>query len=129
MTTREAKRAVRLRDWGMMVKQCQGSGLTVNEWCIQNNLKPACYYYRLSQVRKAVLNHSGLVPSADQEQTMPTLVKVDVTSAEQHQMPVSEASAERCFHLRYNRAVLNIPVGTGAEDIAEVLKAMRQYDF
>ncbi len=129
MTTRDAKRAVRLRDWSMMVKQCQESGLTVSEWCIQNNLKPACYYYRLSQVRKAVLNHSCLVPGDDQEQAMPTLVKVDVTSAEQQQMPVSEASAERVFRLRYNRAVLDIPVGTDAEAIAEVLKAMRQYDF
>lgn len=129
MTTREAKRTVRLREWGMMVKLCQESGLTVNEWCAQNHLKPACYYYRLSQVRKAILNHSNPVPSAAQEPGVPTLVKVNVASAEQHQPPVPEASAERCFRLRYNSAVLDIPVGTGAEDIAEVLKAMDQYDF
>ena len=129
MTAGEAKRVVRLREWGMMVKQCQDSGLTVNEWCIQNNLKPACYYYRLSQVRKAVLNPGNLVPSTCQEQTMPTLVKVNVASAEQQQTPDSEVSAERVFRLRYNRTILDIPVGTGAEDIAEVLKAMRQYDF
>ena len=129
MTTRDAKRAVRLRDWSMMVQRCQESGLTVNEWCMQNNLKPACYYYRLSQVRKAILYQSGLVPSADQEQTIPTLVKVNVAGVEQHQERVSETTADHCFRLRYNRAVLDIPVGTEAEAIAEVLKALDQYDF
>lgn len=84
MTTREAKRTVRLREWGMMVKLCQESGLTVNEWCAQNHLKPACYYYRLSQVRKAILNHSSQVSSAAQEPGVPTLVKVNVASAEQY---------------------------------------------
>ncbi len=129
MTTREAKHAVRLREWGMMVKLCQESGLAVTEWCAQNGIKPACYYYRLSQVRKAVLNQSNLVPSAAQEPGVPTLVKVNIASAELHQTPVQEASSERCFRLRYNSAVLDIPVGTSAEDIAEMLKAMGQYDF
>lgn len=88
MTTREAKHAVRLREWGMMVKQCQESRLTVTEWCTQNGMKPACYYYRLAQVRKALLNQNHLVPSATQEPAMPTLVKVNVASVELHHTPV-----------------------------------------
>ena len=47
MTTREAKRAIRLREWNQMVKHCQESGLTVNEWCRQNivsDIENGAYY-------------------------------------------------------------------------------------
>ena len=126
MTTRESKRAVRLQEWGQMVKLCHESGLTVNEWCNQNGLKPACYYYRLSQVRKEIQNHNALM---HQDHAMPTLVKVDVTSAEPQGSPGAKTSREQYFHLQYRSTVLDIPVGTNAEDIAEVLKAMGQHAF
>ena len=127
MTTKEAKRAVLLQEWTRMIKQRQESGLTVIEWCSQNNIKPTCYYYRLSQVRKEILEQRNLLPSSAQGTVMPTLVKVDVMPAEQEQLPVSKAPADQFFHLQYKGSVLDIPVGTGAEDIAEVLKAMGQY--
>lgn len=129
MTTREVKHSVRLQEWGQMVKRCQESGLTVAEWCTQNGLKPACYYYRLAQVRKALLSQDHLVPDAGQELSVPTLVKVNLAPAEQPQTSDSEVSANGVFRLRNSNSVLEIPVGTAAEDIAEVLKAMRQYAF
>ena len=129
MTTREAKHAIRMREWSRMVKDCQESGLTVNELCRKNYLKPACYYYRLAQLRKEILDQNKLLPSSVQEASIPTLVKVDVTPAEIQQPVIRSASAEQIFRLQYKGAVLDIPVGTDAEDIAEVLKAMGQYAF
>ena len=129
MTTREAKHAIRLQEWSQMVRDCQESGLTVNEWCKQNDLKPTCYYYRLAQLRKEILDQNKLMPSSVQEASIPTLVKVDVTPAEIQQPVIRSASAEQIFRLQYKGAVLDIPVGTDAEDIAEVLKAMGQYAF
>lgn len=125
MTTREAKHAIRMREWSQMVKQCQESGMTVNEWCKQNDLKPTCYYYRLAQLRKEILNQNKLMPSTSQESSTPTLVKVDVSPAE----AIRNAPTEQFFRLQYKSAILDIPVGTGAEDIAEVLKAMGQHAF
>lgn len=127
MTTREAKHAVRLQEWGKMVRCCQESSLTVNEWCNQNGIKPTCYYYRLSQVRKALLEQNSLVTSADQAPAIPTLVKVDTNAPEQNQLSGLKASGDRSIRLQYGNAVLDIPVGTCAEDIAEVFKAMVQY--
>ena len=127
MTTREAKHAVRLREWNLMVKQRQESGLTVSEWCSQHGLKPSCYYYRLAKLRKAFLERKDLEPIANQGQVTPTLIKVGVTSSE-HTQPLGFMEAGvQFFHLQYKDAVLDIPVGTGAEDIAEVLKAIAQY--
>ena len=127
MTTREAKRAIRLREWNQMVKHCQESGLTVNEWCRQNNLKPTCYYYRLEQIRKGILEQNKLLPGTAQESLMPRLVKVDVAPAEEQQGVIQGVPSERFFRLQYKSAILDIPVGAGSEDIAEVLKAMGQY--
>ena len=129
MTTREAKHAIRLREWSQMVKDCQESGLTVSEWCKQNDLKPTCYYYRLAQLRKEILDQNKLLPSSMQEASIPTLIKVDVTSAEMQQPVIRNVSAEQFFRLQYKGTTLDIPVGTDAEDIAEVLKAMGQYAF
>ena len=127
MTTSEAKHTVRLREWNLMVKQCQESGLTVSEWCGQHGLKPSCYYYRLAQLRKAFLERKDLEPIANQGQEPPTLIKVGVASSEQTQPFGFLETGKQFFHLQYKDVVLDIPVGTGAEDIAEVLKAMAQY--
>lgn len=127
MTTREAKHAVRLQEWGRMVNLCQESGLTVNQWCRENGMKPACYYYRLAQVRKAVLDHSDLVSVSERGSAMPTLVKVEAASLEQQQSSTPKTPCERYFRLQCRGTVLEIPVGAGSEDIAEVLKAMGQY--
>ena len=126
MTAREAKHAVKLQEWSRMVSLCQESGLTVNQWCRENDIKPVCYYYRLAQVRKAVLDHSDLVPVSERGSAMPTLVKVDAASVG-HLSTVPRTITERYFRLRCRGTVLEIPVGAVAEDIAEVLKAMGQY--
>lgn len=134
MTIRDAKAAVHLQEWSQMARQCQESGLTVKEWCSQNDIKPSCYYRRLARVRKAVLAQSSLLPSTSKEQTMPTLVKVNPESIVEKSTSIFESPASQrkpidasFFRLQYHSATLEIPVGTGAEDIAEVLKAMGQY--
>ena len=127
MTTRDAKHAVKLQEWGQMVKLCQESGLPINEWCEQNSIKPSSYYYRLSQVRKEILKQNNL-SSQDRDQTMPTLVKIKVSPSNQRTSGL-KVTEEQFFRLQYRSAFLDIPVGTSAADITEVLKAMSQYAF
>ena len=140
MNTREAKRAVLLREWTLMVQQRQESGLPATEWCKRNGISIDTYHYRLRQVRKAVLEYNELLPAKrDCQPTGPVLVKVD-TSFPMEQLsapgipPVSEviptcgsAGGSSSFHLKLANINLDIPVGTRAEDIAEVLKAVGQY--
>ena len=140
MTTREAKRAVLLREWTLMIQQRQESGLPATEWCKQNGISINTYHYRLRQVRKAVLKYDELLPmKKDSKPTTPVLVKVDASfpgeqAFKSDHLPAAEviptcepASRSSSFHLQFNSAILDIPVGTCAEDIAEVLKAVRQY--
>ena len=51
-------RQYRLQSWAMQIKDCQNrpEDMTVNEWCIQNNITKANYYYRMRCVRQACLD-------------------------------------------------------------------------
>lgn len=60
MKSRESMVAkqVRLKQWAKQVQSCNNrpTGMTVDEWCIQNNITKANYYWRMKQVRIACLN-------------------------------------------------------------------------
>ena len=39
------KTDVLMREWAEMVRECRSSGLTVKEWCINNDVNIKTYYY------------------------------------------------------------------------------------
>ena len=49
----------RLQEWAAQIKECQSrpAGMSVANWCADNGITKANYYYRLRQVRKACLEH------------------------------------------------------------------------
>lgn len=48
----------RLQTWAAQIRDCQNrpEGMNVDEWCRQNNITKANYYYRLKRVRQACLD-------------------------------------------------------------------------
>ncbi len=61
MDTKLATRQIRLREWGGIIRDCNASGLTVNEYCSQHNLSRDAYYYWLRTVKEAALQQAGFV--------------------------------------------------------------------
>ena len=55
----------RIQSWAVQIKACQNrpAGMTVGEWCIQNNITKADYYYRLKCVRQACLDSMESTPA------------------------------------------------------------------
>lgn len=55
----------RLQSWAMQIKDCQNrpENMTVDEWCLQNNISKANYYYRLKCVRQACLDSMESTPA------------------------------------------------------------------
>ena len=43
----------RLQQWALMVQEQKQSGLTVKEWCSQNNVTKDAFFYRQHRVRTA----------------------------------------------------------------------------
>lgn len=86
--------SVRLKQWSQQIRDCQNrpAGLTMDDWCRQQGITKANYYYRLRRVRQAILDYSAeenpnrkqipdfvelpvpagcLSPAIPREQTMP----------------------------------------------------------
>lgn len=55
----------RIQTWAMQIKDCQNrpEDMTVDEWCLQNNITKANYYYRLKCVRQACLDSMESTPA------------------------------------------------------------------
>ena len=50
--TNEVNQELRLREWSEQIERQQSSGMSVEQWCVENGIKPKTYYYRLRKVRK-----------------------------------------------------------------------------
>ena len=48
----EVKQELRLREWSEQIERQQSSGMSVEQWCIENRINPKTYYYRLRRVRE-----------------------------------------------------------------------------
>ena len=48
----------RLQQWAAQIQDCQNrpEGMLIDDWCRQNNITKANYYYRLKRVRQACLD-------------------------------------------------------------------------
>ena len=51
--TQETKRYINLKNWKEEIEAQISSGLSVREWCLQNNVNQKSYYYHLRKVREA----------------------------------------------------------------------------
>lgn len=49
---RAIKQEVRLQEWSAQIESQQASGMTVRQWCAENGIKPATYYYHLRLLRE-----------------------------------------------------------------------------
>ena len=61
----EVKQEIRLREWSEQIERQQSSGMSVEQWCVENGIKPKTYYYRLRKVREqCVAVPPSIVPIA-----------------------------------------------------------------
>lgn len=56
---------VRLSEWAEQIRECQNrpQGMKVDEWCAQQGITKANYYWRLRRVREAFLETKDISPS------------------------------------------------------------------
>lgn len=81
----------RIQSWAMQIKACQErpEGMTVKEWCIQNNITKADYYYRLKCVRQACL---------DSMESTPAFVELPIPKIESSNECTTSSTATAVIH-------------------------------
>lgn len=60
-TLATVKQEVHLREWSAQIEAQQASGLTVQQWCIENGIKLKTYFYRLKKVREQFLDSTPVI--------------------------------------------------------------------
>ena len=53
MNVTEIKTQIHMQEWAKLIDARQDSGLTIKQWCNQNNVSETQYYYYLKKLRLA----------------------------------------------------------------------------
>lgn len=87
----EPEEAKKLFSLAEKIQCCRESGLTVSEWCRENNINLKTYYYHLRKIRKKLCEQIA-VPVMTVEDTNPTVklriadVTAEITDSTSEQM-------------------------------------------
>ena len=111
-------RNYRLQEWAVMVRECNSRphGMTVKQWCLEHDVTPANYYYRLTQVRKACLE--TLPTESIQQQVIP------VPQQLLGQKEITPASGKSGLDVSVNGFSIHVTDATSPELLKMVLRVV-----
>ena len=99
----------RLERWSEIVSECQASGLTSREFCVQRGISEKTYYYWLRKLRQTA---AASIPT-------PQLVRL---------VESSETPEKHSIEIRYGEAELKLPEDVDLKAVAALLNALRRHD-
>ena len=103
------KKNIRLQEWNRQIEEHKASGLSVQEWCIQNGINLKTYYYHLRKVREKFLR------SGKAENTQAQI------EAERSVVPILTTSSDRNITIEKNRLRITLPENISAEVLIAVV--------
>lgn len=104
--------------WIQLIKECQSSGMRVDDWCTANDISRHAYYYWLRKLRLAAIQKSNPNALAEAPKEEPAVFKkLEV------QTPVPNTQA--AVIIRLNGATIEVNEGTSQQTIQAVLLALQ----
>ena len=97
--------------WALMVQEQSNSGLSIRDWCSQNNISTKTFYYRRKQIRSELLQEVSPVFA---ELVPPEEGSISSTDGFRPQLTIS-----------IKDAVIGIDEGTPQHLLASVLEVVR----
>ena len=110
----------RLQEWTQMIQECNQRpyGMSVSEWCQENSITKANYYYRMSQVRKACVD--SLPAEAMELPIVPVPAQLMNSEDSAFEEPV-QREKESYIEISAHGMTLKITENTSSPLIAKVL--------
>lgn len=121
ITTMTAKQ-YRLQEWAAQIHDCRNrpAGMSMEEWCSQQGITKANYYYRLRRVREACLE--GIPEKAGSGEVIP--VPGSLIAACRGKEQASDAGLE----IMLGECTIRVTAGTDLPLLAAVLRVIRHVE-
>ena len=118
MDTALTVRNMRRETWALMLRQQASSGLSVREWCRQNELSVKSFYYRRRQVQSMILDLAEAPTFAELPMPQPEeVVRTGTSSNPAAFIPQLTISA--------GDVIIGVDRNTPGQLIADVLRVIR----
>ena len=119
MGVQAMKHAALLQEWSSKIAECRSSGMPVKAWCAEQGIPIKTYYYWEKQ----------FVTEATQQLSLPAptqagmLMRVNPDALPNGDMNAIGAG----ITIRHGESVINLPAGSSAEAVAELVKALNRH--
>ena len=124
MTIQRAGRQQKLLAWSQRVADCRSSGLSVNRWCAERDIRPKTYYNWQKKVFAAMIEQQKM--QVEVTETQSRFAELPASAPEPAPIPASEPRQKTGLiaSIRVGNASLDIYDGADAEVVAALCRVL-----
>ena len=124
MTIQRAGRQQNLLAWSQRVADCRSSGLSVNRWCAEHDIRPKTYYNWQKKVFAAMIEQQKTL--VEMTETQSRFAELPVPMSETASVPAEELIQKNGLvaSIRVGNAALDVYEGANAEVVTALCKVL-----
>ena len=124
MTIQRAGRQQNLLAWSQRVADCRSSGLSVNRWCAEHDIKPKTYYNWQKKVFAAMIEQQKTL--VEMTETQSRFAELPAPMPETASVPAEEPVQKNSLiaSIRVGNAALDVYEGANAEVVTALCKVL-----
>ena len=124
MTIQRAGRQQNLLAWSQRVADCRSSGLSVNRWCAEHDIKPKTYYNWQKKVFAAMIEQQKMLVEVTETQSH--FAELPAPMPESASVPAEEPIQKNglAASIRVGNASLDVYEGANAEVVTALCKVL-----
>ena len=119
MGVQAMKHAALLQEWSAKIAECRSSGMSVKAWCAEHGILIKTYYYW----------EKRFITEATQQFSLPAHTQTGILMRVNPKvLPSKDAKVVGAgITIRHGESVITLPAGSGAEAIADLVKALNRH--
>ena len=124
MTIQRAGRQQNLLAWSQRVAECRSSGLSVNRWCAEHDIKPKTYYNWQKKAFSAMIEQQKMM--VEVRATQSRFAELPAPMPESASVPAEEPIQKNglAASIRVGNAALDVYEGANAEVVTALCKVL-----
>jgi len=119
MNVQGTVRRIRAQEWTQQIAECEGSGLSIRQWCEINGLSTKTYYYRRRRVREELLESIESCETTQLSKWTPAQMETPTFAA----IPIRRKNGT-AVTVQIGLHVVDIHNGADAETVESVLRTL-----